>query len=103
MDQNENLYSTLLYHRTTLIIFRFFFSLRFAFVTFENESDCASAFKAHTQIGGEKVTVSYAFAKADKQQKATSADSNKNQGKKPSTPTENTDKKQPPKSGLFRI
>lgn len=41
---------------------------RFAFVSFENESDCAEAFKAHSQIGGEKVNISYAFLNAGKQQ-----------------------------------
>jgi RNA recognition motif-containing protein len=73
-----------------LIIF-----FRFAFVTFENESDCADALKAHTQIGGEKVNVSYAFAKADTEQKPTTTDSNK----KPATSTENTNKKQQTKAG----
>lgn len=80
-----------------------YFLRRFAFVTFDNESDCASALKAHTQIGGEKVNVSYAFAKADKQQKPTPADSNKTPEKKPSTPTANTNKNQPATPGLFRI
>jgi RNA recognition motif-containing protein len=71
-------------------LFLFLFFIRFAFVTFENESDCADALKAHTHIGGEKVNVSYAFAKGDKQQKST-------------TPTENTNKQQPTKPGLSSI
>jgi RNA recognition motif-containing protein len=75
------------------------FPIRFAFVTFENESDCAAALKAHTQIGGAKVDVSYAFAKVEK---PTTTDSNKNQEKKPTPPTEKTNKKQPPKPGLCR-
>jgi len=77
---------------------------RVAFVTFENESECATALKAHTQIGGEKVNVSYAYAKAEKQQqqpKPTTPDSNKNQEKKKIIPTENTNKKQQTKSGFF--
>jgi len=77
-------------------LFLFLFPIRFAFVTFENESDCADALKAHTQIGGEKVNVSYAFAKADNEQKPTTTDSNK----KPATSTENTNKKQQTKPGL---
>ena len=68
-----------------------YFIIRFAFVTFANESDCADALKAHTQIGGAKVNVSYAFAKAEKPQ---NTDSNKNQEKKPTTPTQNTNKQQ---------
>jgi RNA recognition motif-containing protein len=68
--------------------------MQFAFVTFENESDCADASKAHTHIGGAKVNVSYAFAKAEK---PTTTDLNKNQEKKSTTPTENTTKKQQPK------
>jgi len=64
--------------------------MQFAFVIFENESDCADALKAHTQIGVEKVNVSYAFAKPDEKQKPTTTDSNR----KPATPTENTNKKQ---------
>ncbi len=70
-----------------------------AFVSFENESDCAAALKAHTQIGDEKVNVSYAFAKAP------AADSNKNQEKKGTTPSESPNKKQqqPKKPGLSRI
>ncbi len=80
------------FHLISVIIL--FFQIRFAFVTFENESDCADALKAHTQIGGEKVNISYAFAKSAKQQKPTTSDSNKNQEKKqPTTPTENTNKK----------
>jgi RNA recognition motif-containing protein len=78
--------------------------IRVAFVTFENESECATALKAHTQIGGEKVNVSYAYAKAEKQQqqpKPTTPDSNKNQEKKKIIPTENTNKKQQTKSGFF--
>jgi len=62
-------------------------AIQFAFVTFENESDCSEAFKAHTQIGGEKVNVSYAFAQANKKQQEkkpatnTTNDSNKNKKK----------------------
>jgi hypothetical protein len=74
---------------------------RIAFVTFENESDCSGALKAHTQISGEKVNVSYAFATLGKQPQAqppkpTPADSTK----KPTTPTEKTKKKPQPKPGL---
>jgi hypothetical protein len=53
--------------------------------------------KAHTQIDGEKVNVSYAFAKAEKQAKPIATDSNKNQEKQS---PENPNKKQQPKSGL---
>lgn len=80
---------------------------RFAFVPFENEADCAEAFKAHSQIGGEKVNISYAFLNAGKQQKKTENQSstkqeqkpaannnnNKTQGKAPATkPTPNKEK-----------
>lgn len=56
--------------------------------------------KAHTHIGGEKVNVSYAFAKAAKEAKPATTDSNKTQEKKPA---ENTNKKQQTKPGLSRI
>lgn len=58
---------------------------------------------AHKQIGGEKINVSYAFAKSPKKSKPTSADSNKTPEKKPSTPTESTNKAQASKPGLLRI
>lgn len=41
-------------------------SIQFAFINFETEAECAEAFKAHTQIGGEKVNISYAFAQGKK-------------------------------------
>jgi len=65
-------------------------AIQFAFVSFENESDCADALKAHTQIGGEKVNVSYAFASTGKQKQNTNNESNKKQEQKPV----NTNKKQ---------
>lgn len=40
--------------------------VQFAFVTFENESDAAEALKSVSQIGGEKVNVSFAFAQSGK-------------------------------------
>jgi len=56
----------------TSILSYFFLILspRFAFVTFETEADCAAALKAHTQIAGDKVSVSHAFAKQPKSEKA---------------------------------
>jgi nucleolin len=70
--------------------------VQFAFVTFENESDCAEAFTAHTQLGGEKVNVSYAFAQTGKKQEQkkpnTDNDSNNKNKTKPTTPNENAKK-----------
>jgi RNA recognition motif-containing protein len=76
--------------------FNSFFN-RFAFITFENESDAAEAFKPQTQIGGEKVNVSYAFAQTGK--KPVNAT---NENKKPATnesnkkPEANKTKQTPP-------
>lgn len=55
------------------------FSLRFrfAFITFENESDAAEGLKAHSQIGGEKVNVSFAFAQSGKKVEEKPAENNK--------------------------
>jgi hypothetical protein len=89
----------------------FSFSSRFAFISFENESDCAEALGAHTHIGGEKVNVSYAFAQTGKQQ--TNNEPNKKQEQKPvntnkkqennqnkpATANENSNKKEKRKSG----
>lgn len=55
----------------------------------------------HKQIGGEKINVSYAFAKRTKQQKSASSDSNQSPEKKPSTPPNNTNKTQAANTGLF--
>ncbi|CAF4331490.1 unnamed protein product, partial [Rotaria sordida] len=55
--------------------------IQFAFVSFDNEADCTAALNAHTQIGGEKVNVSYAFAPVGKQQTKTNDESNKKQEK----------------------
>jgi len=64
--------------------------IQFAFVSFENEADCADAFKAHSQIGGEKVNISYAFVKTGKQPANTTEQSNKKQQSK----TDNNNKNQ---------
>ncbi|CAF4110223.1 unnamed protein product, partial [Rotaria magnacalcarata] len=81
--------------------------IQFAFVTFENEADCADALKAHTQIGGAPVNVSYAFAPGDKQQNKANNESNKKQEQKPANGNskqekngkqEKNDKKQSPLS-----
>jgi len=86
---------------------------RFAFISFENESDCAEALGAHTHIGGEKVNVSYAFAQTGKQQtnnepnkkqeqKPVNTNTNKkqeNNKNKPATANENSNKKEKRKSG----
>lgn len=66
---------------------------RFAFVIFESQSDCADALKAHTKIGGEKVNISYSFAKAENQQAkpTATADSKK-------TINDSPNKKQPAKT-----
>jgi RNA recognition motif-containing protein len=79
---------------------------RFAFVSFENEADCGEAFKAHSQIAGEKVNVSYAFLNKGKQQENTNktqeqkpANTNKNQEKSPGKPTTPNQKPQQKKSG----
>jgi len=60
--------------------------IQFAFITFENETDCSDAMKAHTHIGGEKVNVSFAFLNKPK---------NEQQQSKPSTPTSSTDLSNP--------
>ena len=79
----------------------YFFLIRFAFIIFENESECADALQAHRKIGGEKVNVSYAFAKKENQKKPTVTESNKNpEQKKQTTPTKKTNKTQQP--GLQR-
>ncbi|CAF5186081.1 unnamed protein product, partial [Rotaria magnacalcarata] len=69
--------------------------MQLAFITFDNESDCANALKAYTTIGGEKVNVSYAYGKLDKQVKPTVTDSKKNseEKKKQPTPTDNNTNK----------
>ena len=89
-----------------LLFFKGIHFSRFAFVTFDKESDCAEALKAHTQIGGEKVNVNYAFAQTAKpqQQQKPNNESNKKQEQK----SDNTNKKQEKtpnkekhKSGLY--
>jgi RNA recognition motif-containing protein len=79
--------------------------IQFAFVSFENESDCAEAFKAHSQIAGEKVNISYAFLNTGKQQANTNnkqeqkpGNNNKNQEKTPTKPTPKTEKPEKKKS-----
>ena len=74
-------------------IFSFFSNVRIAFVSFENESDCAAALTAHTQIAGEKVNVSYSYSPAVKQEQ---------QAKPTPTNPENTKKKQPTKPGWYK-
>jgi len=56
--------------------------IQFAFVSFNNEADCSEAMKAHTQIAGEKVNISYAFLQKPKNE----------QQQKSSTPTSNDSK-----------
>jgi len=51
--------------------------IQFAFVVFENEDDCEEALKAHTEIAGEKVHVS--FARAQKPQSPKTIENNKQQ------------------------
>jgi len=73
-------------------------NIQFAFVTFENESDCTEALNAHTQIGGEKVNISYAFLQTGKQPQA---NTNKKQEQKPANTNKTQEKTQtkptPPK------
>jgi len=81
--------------------------VQFAFVTFENESDCAEALQAHTQIGGEKVNVSYAFAQTGKKPEQKSTNTNNDDKKQEQMPTntktegkkqeQNKNKQTPPK------
>ncbi|CAF0978455.1 unnamed protein product [Adineta steineri] len=71
--------------------------IQFAFVTFENESEAANAFKAHTQIGGEKVNISYAFAQKNPQQQPKQGDTSNVSDKKPEQKkNDNKEKKQTP-------
>lgn len=67
---------------------------RFAFISFENESDCAEALKAHSQIGGEKVNISYAFSNAGKQQPNANKAANTKQEQKPAANNNNNNKPQ---------
>ena len=67
---------------------------RFAFVSFENESDCATALTAHSQIGGEKVNISYAFAQTGKKQEQKENNNNKQEQKE----NKSNDKKEPNKN-----
>jgi RNA recognition motif-containing protein len=74
--------------------------VQFAFVTFENESDAAEALKSVSQIGGEKVNVSFAFAqsgkkveekseeKSEKSEKPAKQQAKKTEAKKDKTPVE---------------
>lgn len=73
-----------------------FRSFRFAFVTFENESDAAEGLKAHTTIGGEKVNVSFAFASSGKKEekKGTENNNNKTQENQSNKKTEAKKEKQ---------
>jgi len=59
--------------------------VQFAFIAFENEADCSEAMKAHTQIGGEKVNVAYAFLQKPKNEQ-------QQQQPKPSTPDSSSKK-----------
>jgi RNA recognition motif-containing protein len=83
-------------------------SIQFAFINFESEAECAEAFKAHTQIGGEKVNISYAFAQGKKpEQKPANAAAKKPEQKTPTDATktkaapanENAKKKEKKKPG----
>ena len=71
--------------------------IQFAFVNFENESECADAFKAHTQIGGEKVNISYAFAQGKKQEVKPSDSTKKPEQKPANESNKNKPAKEAPK------
>ena len=64
-------------------------------MTFANETDATEAFSAHSQIGGEKVNVSYAFAQTGKPQKNNNNESNEKPEQKQNKP-DNTNKKATP-------
>ena len=86
-------------------------SIQFAFINFETEAECAEAFKAHTQIGGEKVNISYAFAQGKKPEQKPANAAKKPEQKAPTDATktkaapanENAKKKEKKKPGSYDL